>query len=203
MSTVLLLHGAAKIGQSLAATIAAADGLQLLASVTSVAEARAALERETPDLFIADLLQPGGNLFGLLQSLRSAAGERRPQVLVLGASVDDPRLVEAMRLGADGYFMPGRPALLIAAIEQVLRGESTMTPQIAREVMAHFEAATPPLRLNDADRSLLQWTAEGYLVNEVARGLRLTPQAVALRMRAIYRKLQFDVRAQRLGLLVA
>src|SRR4051812_35415215 len=58
MSTVLLLHGAAKIGDSLAATIAAAEGLRLLASVTSVAEARAALERATPDLFIADLLQP-------------------------------------------------------------------------------------------------------------------------------------------------
>jgi DNA-binding NarL/FixJ family response regulator len=203
MSTVLLLHGAAKIGQSLAATIAAVDGLQVLASVTSVADAREAIARETPDLFIADLLQPGGNLFALLQSLRGSGAEHRPQVLVLGASIDDPRLVEAMRLGADGYFMPGRPALLIAAIEQVLRGESTMTPQIAREVMAHFEAATPPLRLNDADRSLLQWTAEGYLVSEVARGLRLTPHAVALRVGAIYRKLQFDVRAQRLGLVVA
>jgi DNA-binding NarL/FixJ family response regulator len=208
MSTVLLLHGAARVGQSLGAAIAAVDGLQLLAVVASVAEARAALARETPDLFIADLLQPGGNLLPLLQSLRAGVGangngDSRPQVLVLGASIDDPRLVEAMRHGADGYFMPGRPALLVAAIEQVLRGESSMTPQIAREVMAHFQTATPALRLNDADRSLLQWTAEGYVVNEVARGLRVTPQAVALRMRAIYRKLQFDVRAKRLGMLAA
>jgi DNA-binding NarL/FixJ family response regulator len=207
MSTVLLLHGAARVGQSLGAAIAGVDGVQLLAVVASVAEARAVLARETPDLFIADLLQPGGNLLALLQSLRAGAGaqgdDSRPQVLVLGASIDDPRLVEAMRHGADGYFMPGRPALLIAAVEQVLRGESSMTPQIAREVMAHFDAAMPALRLNDADRSLLQWTAEGYLVNEVARGLRVTPQAVALRMRAIYRKLQFDVRAKRLGLLAA
>jgi DNA-binding NarL/FixJ family response regulator len=203
MNTVLLLHGAATVGESLAATIGAADGLQLLASVTSVAQARDLLARETPDLLIADLLRPGGNLHALLQSLRAGNGDAGPQVLVLGASIDDPRLLEAMRHGADGYFMPGRPALLIAAIRQVLRGESSMTPQIARDVMAHFDAATTPLRLNDADRSLLQWTAEGYLVNEVARGLRLTPQAVALRMRAIYRKLQFDVRAQRLGLLTA
>ncbi|HMC14993.1 MAG TPA: hypothetical protein VKI18_05135 [Albitalea sp.] len=200
MNTVLLLHGAARVGQSLAATIGAAGGLQLLASVTSVAEARELMARQTPDIFVADLLQPGGNLLALLQSLRTGAGDGGPQVLVLGASVDDPRLLQAMRHGADGYFMPGRPQLLIAAIQQVLRGESTMTPQIAREVMAHFDVATPPLRLNDADRSLLQWTAQGYLANEVARGLRLTPPAVALRMRAIYRKLQFDVRAKRLGL---
>src|SRR5204862_6557272 len=129
------------------------DGLQLPASGASVAEARELIARQAPDLLIADLLQPGGNLHALLQSLRAGNGDGGPQALVLGASVDDPRLLEAMRHGADGYFMPGRPALLIAAIHQVLRGESTMTPQIARELMGHFDTATPALRLNDADRS--------------------------------------------------
>ena len=39
-------------------------------------------------------------------------------------------------------------------------------------------------------------TAEGYLANEVARGLQMSPQAVGVRMRTIYRKLQFDQRAR-------
>jgi DNA-binding NarL/FixJ family response regulator len=205
MRDVLLLHGAAKVGASLGAVIAAAPGLCLQASVASVAQAREQLALHTPDLLIADLLQPGGNLWALLQSLRVSGSDGRPQVLVLCTSVDDPRLLEAIRHGADGYFVPSRPALLVAAIEQVLRGESTMTPQIARELIAHFDAHAvgSPLRLNDADRLLLQWTAEGFLVNEVARGLQVDPAQVPLRMRAIYRKLQFDVRAQRLALLAA
>jgi DNA-binding NarL/FixJ family response regulator len=203
MSTVLLLHGDANVGQSLVATIGAAQGLTVLGAVTSVAQAREALARETPDLLIVDLLKPGGNLHALLQGLRASGCDGRPQLLVLSASVDDPRLIEALRHGADGYFTPGRPALLIAAIEQLLRGESTMTPQIARELISHFDAATASLRLNESDRLLLQWTAEGYLVSEVARGLLLNPHAVGLRMRDIYRKLQFDVRALRLGLLAA
>jgi len=203
MSTVLLLHGDAKVGQSLGAAIGAVAGLTMLGVVSSVEEAHQALVHETPDLLIADLLKPGGNLRTLLHSLPARESGARPQLLVLSASMDDPRLMEAMRQGADGYFAPGRPGLLIAAIEQVLRGESTMTPQIARELIAHFDAASTPLRLAEADRLLLQWTAEGYLVNEVARGLQLSPHAVGLRMRIIYRKLQFDVRAQRLGLLAA
>jgi DNA-binding NarL/FixJ family response regulator len=205
MRNVLLLHGVATVGLSLSAVIAAAPGLHVQASTTSVAQAREALVRRTPDLLVADLLQPGGNLMALLQGLPAGGSEGRPQVLVLSASVDDPRLLEALRHGADGYFVPARPELLIAAIEQVLRGESTMTPQIARDVMAHFDshAHGSPLRLNESDRRLLQWTAEGFLVNEVARGLLLDAPAVALRMRQIYRMLQFDVRAQRLALLAA
>jgi DNA-binding CsgD family transcriptional regulator len=54
--------------------------------------------------------------------------------------------------------------------------------------------------LTEKDRLLLQWTAEGYLVNEVARGLRLTPKAVGVRIRNIYRKLQFDLRVGALSL---
>ena len=205
MSNVLLLHGVATIGLSLSEVIAAAPGLQMQALAGSVAQAREALARYTPDLLVADLLQPGGNLLALLQGLRGGAGDGAPQVLVLCASADDPRLVEAIRHGADGYFMPGRPASLIATIEQVLRGESTMTPQIARELMAHFDAHAvgSPLRLAEPDRLLLRWTAEGFLVSEVARGLLLDTHQVALRMRSIYRKLQFDVRAQRLALMAA
>ena len=80
-----------------------------------------------------------------------------------------------------------------------------MTPQIARELMRHFDShgVASPLRLNEADRRLLKWTAEGFLVSEVARGLRVESREVALRMRHIYRKLQFDVRAQRASLLAA
>jgi len=205
MSNVLLLHGVATIGLSLGDVIAGVPGLQLQAIAGNVAQAREAIARETPDLLIADLLQPGGNLMALLQGLRGGTSDAGPQVLVLCASVDDPRLIEAIRHGADGYFMPGRPESLIAIIEQVLRGESTMTPQIARVLMAHFDshAAASPLRLAEPDRRLLQWTAEGFLVAEVARGLLLDVREVALRMRRIYRKLQFDVRAQRLALLAA
>jgi DNA-binding NarL/FixJ family response regulator len=181
------------------------SGLQVQGVATSVREAREALERKTPDLLVADLLRPGGDLLALLQSLGASGGDGRPSVLLLCASVDDPRLLQAICHGADGYFSPGRPALLVAAVEQMLRGESTMTPQIARQLMAHFEshAGGSARALNDSDRLLLRWTAEGFLVNEVARGLMLTGQAVALRMRHLYRMLQLDVRAQRLSLLAA
>jgi len=194
--TVVLLHGDSKVSASLALAITV-SGMQVLAVVGTVVAALDALAARSPDLFIADLLQPGGNLLWLLNSLRSAGTPRRLQVLVLPTSDDDPRLIEVLRRGADGYYVPGRSASLVAAVHQVLRGESMMTPEIARHVKAHFDSIAPtsPLSLSEPDRRLLRWTAEGFLVNEVARGLKISEHAVGLRMRGIYRKLQFDVRS--------
>ena len=80
---------------------------------------------------------------------------------------------------------------------------------------AHFDAVAPRsgsdwvaeaqslLRLSEVDQQLLAWTAEGYVVDEIARSLQLTAHGVGVRMRHIYRKLQFDLRANALSLLAA
>ncbi|HEX6362432.1 MAG TPA: LuxR C-terminal-related transcriptional regulator, partial [Albitalea sp.] len=73
---------------------------------------------------------------------------------------------------------------------------STITPQIARQLRLHFEATATGEPLPDADRCLLQWIAEGFLITEVARALRLSAHAVRVRIRELYRRLQTDVRAQ-------
>ena len=52
----------------------------------------------------------------------------------------------------------------------------------------------------DGERLLLQWFGEGYLPAEVARGLQLSPRAVGLGVRSIYRKLQFHRQADALSL---
>jgi DNA-binding NarL/FixJ family response regulator len=99
-------------------------------------------------------------------------------------------VIEALKLGADGYFAQGCASPSLAeVVEQVLRGESTMTPQIAREVKSHF-AEGRAWALNDTDWRLLQWTAEGFVISEVARALQLSVHGVGLRIRHIYRLLQ-------------
>ena len=215
MSTVLLLHGDARVTDRLGQLIAAVPALEVIGAATRLAQARECLARATPDLLLTDLLLPDGPAITLIDRLRGHGRCGRPQLLVLTMADDDPRLMDALRHGADGYFVPGgTPAPLFAAIEQVLRGESPMSPHIARELLAHFDAmawdqtdfigeAQNPLRLSEAERLLLQWTAEGYLPSEVAQGLQLSVHGVGVRMRNIYRKMQFDLRAEALSLMAA
>ncbi len=190
MITIALLHRDLEVAWPLATDIAAVPGLTVQGIVRDLAELRGLFSQAVPDLLIVDLLLPSAHVRALLLELCRPVRPRRPQVLVLALSADDPRVMEALKLGADGYFAhgPASPSL-IEAVEQVLRGESTMTPQIAREVKSHF-AKGGAVALTDADWRLLQWTAEGFLTSEVARALQLSAHGVGLRIRHIYRLLQ-------------
>jgi two-component system nitrate/nitrite response regulator NarL len=207
MSTVVLLHADREVATRLAGTIAAEPGLEVGGVAHNLPGLRDVFAPGLPDLLVVDLMLPPSHLRSLLISLRGSGQFGRPVVLALTVAADDARLMEALRHGADGYFVQVHAdGSLARTITQLLQGESTMSPQIARQVKAHFDARgwhdtafggdpANPLRLNQADELLLQWTAEGYLVNEVARGLQMSVQAVGVRMRNIYRKLQFDLRS--------
>ncbi|HJV63364.1 MAG TPA: hypothetical protein VJ743_20610 [Albitalea sp.] len=200
MISVVLLHVDREIGQRLGDTIAATPGFALAGVADNLPTLREAFAPGLPDVLIVDLR--AAHVQALLADLRSHAGGGHPLILALSMSADDPRLIDALCGGAHGYFVQARSALsLPAAIEQLMRGESSMSPQIARQVRARLDADAGshravgpgvPASLSEADRLLLRWTAEGYLVSEVARGLQLTPQDVGVRMRHIYRTLQFD-----------
>jgi DNA-binding NarL/FixJ family response regulator len=198
MSTVVLMHGDVKLAHRLREEISQAPDLDVIGVADSLPALREVFKQGLPDLVIVDLMLPPTHLKSLLQSLRAQGSFGKPLILALTVSVDDPRLIDALCHGADGYYADARPMVsLTATIQQLLRGESSMSPQIARHVKTHFDKAATrnPIQLTETDRLLLQWTAEGYLPNEVARGLQLNAQAVGARMRNIYRKLQFDMRS--------
>lgn len=212
MSTVVLMHADVKLAHRLRDVIATAPGLEVTGVADSLPALREAFKPGLPDLFIVDLMLPPTHLKSLLQSLRGHGNSGKPLILALAVSVDDARLMDALRDGADGYYAHAGPTVpLVTAIEQLMNGESSMSPQIARQVKTHFLGmagagsdvvgeSPNPLRFTETDRLLLQWTAEGYLVDEVARGLQITPKMVGVRIRNLYRKLQFDLRAAELSL---
>lgn len=215
MTSIVLLHSDLAIAQRLRAVIETQDDYRVTGLATDVPTLQRMLADERPNLLIVDLMLPTAHVKALLKGLRGQGQFGRPLVLALAVSVDDARLMDALRHGADAYFAQARsPISLLAAIAQTVNGESAMAPAIARQVRSHFEAAAwdesdfvaesqNPLRLSDTDELLLQWTAEGYLVSEVARGLQLSPRGVGVRIRNIYRKLQFDLRATGLSLQTA
>jgi len=212
MSTVVLMHADLNLAHHLRDVIAAQPGFEVTGVANNFATLREVCNPGMPDLLIVDLMLPPTYIKSLLQGLRGQGSLGPPLILALAVSADDARLMDALRHGADGYYAHARPTTtLMTAIEQLLNGESTMSPQIARHVKAHFDnlvwtgsdiasESQSFLHLTQKDRLLLQRMAQGYLVDEVARGLQLTPSAVRVRIRHIYHRLQFDLRAGALSL---
>lgn len=211
MSRVFLLITDPLVAGRLRGLIDATPGLRTVGWVTTLEQARAQLPGVAADIVLADLQLADGWVSGFLDELSTSGRYGRPKTLLFTLSLDDTQLLEALSRGADGYFVQGQsPQMLIAAIEQALAGGAEMSPTIARQVKAHFDAVSwkrngsagdeNPLHPDQLERQVLQWTCDGFLPHEIARDLRISTREVAQRMRTLYRKLQLDRRTSSLSL---
>lgn len=212
MSRLFLLLDDPVIAARTRTVLDAVPGMQVIGWVNTLAQARLQLPQLKPDLVLADLQLGDGPLAPALRTLVDDPACGRPKLLVAAMSITEPLLFDALGRGVDGYVLHGRPnESLVEAIRLALAGEAAMAPEIARRIKQHFDAlawdptdfvgeSLNPLHPDATERLLLQWIADGYLVHEIARQFKLTPAEVNRRIRGLYRKLQYDLRAATLTL---
>jgi DNA-binding NarL/FixJ family response regulator len=194
MASIALLQNDPMVGEALRRVIVSEPGLQVTGVAASLTEVRTLLDRGGIDLLVADLRVGNRRLIELLRERRERGLAGRPQVLVVAMSCDDPNLMQALRLGADGYFIHGSPTKALGrAIRQVLAGESPMSAPIARRLQSHFRPSAPGLTM--MERQMLDRVSQGYLLHEIAREMQTSEHSVGLRSRSLYRKLQSDLQA--------
>jgi DNA-binding NarL/FixJ family response regulator len=111
----------------------ACDGIE---AVTMARELR-------PDIVLMDLHMPRmGGVEATREITRDLPGT---QVLVLTTLNDDETVFEAVRAGAHGYLLKDvTEQELLETIRALRRGESRLTPQIARKVMDQFRRLAGP-----------------------------------------------------------
>jgi CheY-like chemotaxis protein len=104
--------------------------------------ARSELPQCRPDVLLSDLGLPDGDgteLIGELSHAPAIDGVWHPHILVFSVFGDEARVIQAIEAGADGYFLKGCTAdELIRAVEQAARGESPISPAIARHLLKRF-----------------------------------------------------------------
>ncbi len=152
----------------------AADGQQAL-------ELAAALK---PDVVVMDLQMP--HLGGVAAT--RTLGQRHPdiRVVVLTTFFDDELVFEAVRAGAHAYLLKD------AAVDEVLdtvravhRGESRLSPQVARKVLDQFRGlaaaplATPPAARADAAHPTEPAPPDEPLSDKEARVLALLAEGLS------------------------
>lgn len=191
-------------------------GCHEVVAVTNAARsARGLLTQHQPQLVLCELRLSDGTALAMIQWL--AALPQRPLIVAV-ADDDDPLMVEALRAGADNVCGRATHAeTLLTLIDQTLRGETALSTSLAHALLDHFERARmprhhallsigdeqSPLQLEPAQRDLLMRLAAGYRSDQVAAACRLSVGELGRRLRAIVRKLQWDVRAGALTLQLA
>jgi DNA-binding NarL/FixJ family response regulator len=215
MPSIVLLQRDHEASPRLHALIDASENFWVSGTVHTVEQARHLIGQGMPDILVTDMRVQDGEVHPLLSELRQGTRSPAPHILVTMVSHDDTLLLEALRAGADGYWIHTKtPEALITSLEQVWRGESPISPTIARQVLSHFRSperpafdtmteALNPLVLTGTEQEILQWAAQGYLIDEIAQQWQSSVHSVACGIRRVYHKLQFDLRASTLSLKTA
>lgn len=199
---VLLVEDDAPTRRHLARAIDAHPALALVGDAASLAEARAALGREPPDVLLTDLGLPDGSGVELIRELRSAAP--RALAMVITALGDEKTVISAIEAGASGYLLKdGSVAEIGEALLELVAGGSPISPSIARYVLRRLQrgAAEPAHPAPDApkltarEHEILSLIAKGFSFPEIAGLLAISAHTVTTHVRHIYEKLEVSSRA--------
>lgn len=154
-----------------------------------------------PPLALIDLGLPDGSGVQLIEALRAKSA----QTLCIVATVfdDDAHLFPALRAGAEGYVLKDQSHEALAEmLRGIAAGQPPLSPSIARRLLRHFQPLPQPAPIADAEAltaretDVLRLIAKGLTLAEAAGLLDLSRHTVAGYLKAIYRKLSVNSRAE-------
>ncbi|HWP20126.1 MAG TPA: response regulator transcription factor [Burkholderiaceae bacterium] len=192
MLTVYLVEDDPLLARHVLAAFQRARGLRCVGHAARLAQARDELPFFRPDVLLTDLGLPDGDAIELIRELNEPQQAWRPHILVFSVFGDEGRVLEAIESGADGYFLKGcTDEELVGAVTGAARGESPISPGIARQLLRRLGTSAPQTRamLSPAEQSVLRLVAQGYVTEEVGERLMMTAHTVAAHVRAVYGKL--------------
>jgi DNA-binding NarL/FixJ family response regulator len=209
---VLIAEDQALVRRGTSVLLSMEPDMEVVGQACDGIEAVAMAGQLRPDVVLMDLHMPRlGGVAATREITRNLPGT---QVLVLTTLADDETVFEAVRAGAHGYLLKDvTEQELLETIRALRRGESRLTPQIARKVMDQFRrlagtaeyaaasgntaqggAATESL--NDKEEKILRLITDGMSNRQIAAAMFLAEGTVKNYVSRIMEKLHANTRTE-------
>lgn len=202
MTSVILLENDVVMQSALMAVIEELDQLELLGVSNTVTGGKELLNLK-PDFALVDLMLDDGLAYELISE---ATNKYATKILIISILGDESSVIRAIQAGASGYIKKDATSIEVSdAIASILRGETPMSPKIARHLLrqvqnrgsanlAQLNNSSPAL--SPREQQVLEALAHGLNYKEVARKYDLSHHTVAKYIKTIYRKLSVNSRAE-------
>jgi DNA-binding NarL/FixJ family response regulator len=167
----------------------------LVATVENGRELIETVQRLDPDVVVTDMQMPALN--GIEAAAQLTRLKVRAKVILLTMHPDAAYAVRAFEAGASGFVLKHAAyAELAAAIREVLRGRTYLTPMIAKDVLDKLmnKPAHPTglSLLTSRQREIMQLVAEGRTAKEIAATLNVSPRTVEFHKTCIMDRLRLQ-----------
>jgi DNA-binding NarL/FixJ family response regulator len=174
-------------------------GFSCVAEYSSGEDALAGLPEIMPDVVLMDINLPGIN--GIECILKLKEQELPLLFIMLTVFEDADAIFRSLSAGACGYLLKHTPpAKLLEAIQDVYRGGSPMSGEIARKVVQSFQQpaikTVTNVSLTKREEEILGFLAQGFFYKEIAGSLSISVETVRTHIRNIYEKLQVRTRTE-------
>ena len=184
--SVLLLAGLTKLLES--------AGFEVAATAADAAGLLAAVEREQPDVVIADVRMPPTHTDeGIRAALVIRSEWPDVAVLVLSQYVEERYAADLLsaNMHGIGYLLKDRVADVaefLDALRRVAAGGTALDPEVVAQLLVR-RGGDPLDALTERERGVLALMAEGHSNAEIAATLVITDSAVSKHINSIFAKL--------------
>lgn len=195
MTTIALVDDHRVVTRSLKAYLESFPEFRVVGIAASGEELLEHLAEWKPDLVLQDLLLPGG-IHGIETTKRVLERAPSTRVIALTASIDEARMMGALRAGALGYVRKdAEPETLLAAVRAVARGKTYIDPAAAA-ILTIFPGTPAAGDLTPRETDVLRQLALGRSNREIAATLDIGDETVKTHVGHVLAKLGVDNRAQ-------
>jgi NarL family two-component system response regulator LiaR len=196
---VLVVDDQAIVRKGIRALLNEVEAITVVGEARNGQEAVAQAQALDPDVTLMDLAMPV--LDGIEAIRQITARQAGARILVLTSFTSDDKVFPAIKAGALGFLLKdSEPAELIRAIKRVSRGEPSLHPSIAIQVLRELQRPTPQARppnaLTAREVEVLQLVAQGMTNRDVAVQLSTTEATIKTHVSSILSKLQLANRVQ-------
>jgi DNA-binding NarL/FixJ family response regulator len=194
IDSIAIIEDDEKVRQYLGEQIQLHIDVKELRSFGDAESALKELTAEPVDIALFDINLPGMNGIDCIQRLKML--HPRTQMMVLTVYDNADNIFNALKAGAISYLLKSTPPeKIIEAIQEVQKGGSPISSQIARKkenTNNYFQV------LSRREQEMLEQLSKGYRYKEIADKLFISLETVRTHIRNVYEKLQVNSRVEAL-----
>ena len=179
----------------------ALPGLEVVGEADTGSAVLAVCHELRPDVAVLDIALPDG-----MDAIRGLNDRQLVDiVVVLTDRTDGASVMEALRLGVEGYLVKSSALPTVGRqIRRVLDGERVISPEVQRIAVRELGAFARMARegsevrasLTPREHEVLMLISKGLTMRQMANRLGISPRTVESHMAKLYRKLDVRTRVQ-------